>query len=622
MANDKNTFNKLNAKSEFIDKPIGILLFLAAVIIPLIVRIRIVPVSKYESAVRAAKSINDMFSYNKAVAVCVVAACVIAYLLLGVLLEEKRLKLKLKSFPCYLIYGYIGLCLISTLFSKYIGVALWGASERYEGFFVLLSYGVLFVTALSFAATERAVKWMMIVFALGALCIGVIGAMQTFGFDIFATDTGSSLVLGQYYTKGNNLELKFGSAYATLYNPNCLGMYAGMMAAFTIIPTVMLPLKSKIKYGFAVVFALSAICMFGSDSVGGFLGFGCACVMALIAAAVMFVTKKLYKNPVLLTSLLASVAVVVVLIGVMFATDNVIASKIRIIADAVSGKTELANANFYEDITFDGYKATIVTKAGNIEIDAKSEVPVVSQNGTVREAVNVTSTPYEGVSEEVKLYTYNIDGIKKGELQVHGDKVQFKGYDDEDTTTMFIMQRSENGLEMLDKFGQTIDKEIEWYGFEGIESLGSNRGYIWSRSIPLLKQNIIIGKGPDTFAMEFPQNDVVAKLRCFGNPYIIVDKPHNIYLQTAINTGMLSLIAMLVLVIFYIGQTVARLAKRSDGIFVDSVRLACVCAVVAYMAAGATTDSVVSVAPVFWMILGTGYGANFITSREEKYGEA
>jgi O-antigen ligase len=400
-------------------------------------------------------------------------------------------------------------------------------------------------------------------------------------------------------------------------------MYAGMMSAFTLIPAVMLPLKSKLKYGFIVVFVLSAICMFGSDSVGGFLGFGCACVMALIVAAIRFASGRLYRKAVVyVTTGLVVIAVVVVAAAVMVTSDNMIASKIKIISDAVSGQTELANPNFYEDITFDGYKATIVTKAGNIEIDAQNDVPTVSQNGNELSPVNVTSTPYEGVSEEVKVYTYNIDGIKKGELQVHGDKVQFKGYDDEDTTTMFIMQRSNGYLEMLDKFGQPIDKEIEWCGFEGIERLGSNRGYIWSRSIPLLKNNIIIGKGPDTFAMEFPQNDVVAKLRCFGNPYIIVDKPHNIYLQMAINTGVLSLLAVLVLVIFYIVQTISRLAKRNDGEYIDIVRIACVCAVIAYMVAGATTDSVVSVAPVFWLILGTGYGANFITSKEVKDGEA
>jgi hypothetical protein len=617
MANDKNKIDK----AVFFDKTIGILLFIAAVIIPLIVEIRIVPVSQYEKTIRAATTINDMFSYNKAVAVCVVAVVIIAYLLLGILLEEKRLKLKLKAFPSYLMYAYIGLCIVSTLFSKYIGVALWGASERYEGLFVLMSYGVLFITAMSFATTQRAVKWAMVVIAISAAAVGLIGTLQTAGWDFFATSFGSKLVLGQYYN-GQNLELKFGSAYATLYNPNCLGMFAGMMSAFTLIPTIMLPFKNKLKYGFAVAFVLSAVSMFGSDSVGGFLGFGCACVMAFIVAVIRFVKGRLYKKPIVCVPVIAVAVVAVAVATVMLTSDNTIASKIKIISDAVSGKTELANPNFYEDIVFDGYKATIVTKSGDIEIDAQNDVPTVSQNGEELSPVNVTSTPYEGVSEEVKVYTYNIDGIKKGELQVHGDKVQFKGYDDEDTTTMFIMQRSNGYLEMLDKFGQTIDKEIEWCGFEGIERLGSNRGYIWSRSIPLLKNNIIIGKGPDTFAMEFPQNDVVAKLRCFGNPYIIVDKPHNIYLQMAINTGVLSLLTVLVLVIFYIIQTISRLATRNDGVYIDIARIACVCAVIAYMAAGATTDSVVSVAPVFWIILGTGYGVNFITSKENEDGEA
>jgi len=114
MAN-KNIDNK-----PFIDKTIAVILFLAAAIVPLIVRLRQVPVGKYEyGIIRANNVINDMFSYNKAVAICVLAVITLVYLGAGVIFEEKRLKLKLKSIPCYTLYTYIGLCLISSIFSKH-----------------------------------------------------------------------------------------------------------------------------------------------------------------------------------------------------------------------------------------------------------------------------------------------------------------------------------------------------------------------------------------------------------------------------------------------------------------------------------------------------------------------
>ncbi len=612
--------DNINKNSVFIDKVMAFFIMLAVVVIPLIVRIRIVPVGEYEyGIIRASGSINDMFSYNKAVAVCVLALVMAAYLALGIVLEEKRLKLKLKALPSYIMYGYIGLCLISSVFSSYKSIAFWGISERYEGFFVLLSYGVFFIIAMSFATTEYAVKHMLGIISLAVFIEGIIGTMQTLGFDFYATTAGSKLVLGQYYG-GENLSMKFGSAYGTLYNPNCLGMYSGMMASFMLMPALLMPIKNKFKYMFAFLFVLAVICIFGSDSVGGLMGFICACAFAVLVGIICFFQKRLYKNKLYLVSAIILIIAASVLPAVLVSTNAAIVQKAHIIVQALSETSEDVNPNFYEDFTFDGDTATIVTKAGNINITATDGDPFVEQNGTVRDIQGTASMEGESGGH---VNSYLIDGLKKGEIQVYSDKLVFIGYDSEDTKTNFLMRKTENGIIPLDKFGVDVDinNPVPSIGFKGIERLGSGRGYIWSRSIPLVFKNIIIGKGPDSFALEFPQNDVIAKLNYLGNPYIIVDKPHSIYLQSAINTGVLSLLAIIVLVALYLIQTLIKLVTRNDGIIVNAARLACASAVTAYMAAGATTDSVVSVAPVFWIILGMGYGVNFIRSAGVENGE-
>lgn len=604
-----------------IDKVMAFFLMLAVVVIPLIVRIRIVPVGEYEyGIIRSSSTINDMFSYNKAVAICVLAAFMIAYLLLGIILEEKRLKLKLKALPSYLMYAYVGLCLLSSVFSSYKSIAFWGISERYEGFFVLLSYGIFFIIAMSFASEGAAVKYMVGFFSASVLLIGIIGTMQTFGFDIFATTPGSKFVLGKYYG-GQNLELKFESAYGTLYNPNCLGMYSGMMASFMLMLALLLPVKNKFKYMFAILFVLAFICMIGSDSVGGLLGFACACAFAVIIGIVRFFKNKLYKNKLYLLSAVAVAVVCVVLPAALVTTNSTIIQKVRIITDAVTGKTESANPYFYEDFTFDGNTATIVTKAGDIHITAMEDEPIVEQNGVVREVQSSTAMEDR---ENGHINTYLIDGLKEGNLQIYDDKLVFIGRDNEGNATNFLMRDTGEGIVPLDKFGNDVDLDnpAPSIGFKGIERLGSGRGYIWSRSIPLILNNIIIGSGPDSFALEFPQNDIIPKLQYLGNPYIIVDKPHSVYLQTAINTGLLSLIAILALVIIYIVQSAVKFVKGEGTAFIKAARLACMTAVIAYMAAAATTDSVISVAPLFWIMLGTGYGINFVKSSGEANGEA
>ena len=108
-----------------------------------------------------------------------------------------------------------------------------------------------------------------------------------------------------------------------------------------------------------------------------------------------------------------------------------------------------------------------------------------------------------------------------------------------------------------------ILEHAEAWGFEGKEKLGSSRGYIWSRSLPLLKNTLFLGFGPDTFPVYFPQHDYFAKMIFLGNPYNIVDKPHNVYLQTAINTGLISLIALLAMFGIYLLDCARLYYKRS-----------------------------------------------------------
>lgn len=614
MADNKN-------RTEFvIDKVMAFFLMLAVVVIPLIVRIRIVPVGEYEyGIIRASSSINDMFSYNKAVAICVLAVFMVLYLLLGILLEEKRVKLRLKALPSYLMYGYIGLCLLSSIFSSYKSIAFWGISERYEGFFVLLSYGIFFLIAMSFASEGTGAKYMVGFFSASVLLIGIIGTMQTFGFDIFATTPGSKLVLGKYYG-GQNLELKFESAYGTLYNPNCLGMYSAMMASFMLMLALMLPVRNKFKYMFAILFLLAGICVVGSDSVGGLLGLACACVFAIILAFVNFIKNRLYQKRLYLICAVVTIAAFILLPVAFVAADSTVVQEIRIITDAVTGKSESENPFFYEDFAFDGNTATIATKAGDIHITATEDEPVLEQNGTVREPLSTSAME----DRDGYVNTYPIDGLKEGDLQVYDDKLVFIGRDNEGNATNFLMRDTGNGIIPLDKFGNDIDLDnpAPSIGFEGIERLGSGRGYIWSRSIPLIFDNIIIGSGPDSFALEFPQNDIISKLYYLGNPYIIVDKPHSVYLQTAINTGLLSLIVVVAMVLIYLIQSAVLFVRRDGSAFIRATRLACMSGVIAYMAAAATTDSVVSVAPLFWMMLGMGYGINFIRSSGEADGEA
>jgi len=133
-----------------------------------------------------------------------------------------------------------------------------------------------------------------------------------------------------------------------------------------------------------------------------------------------------------------------------------------------------------------------------------------------------------------------------------------------------------------------------------------------------LKNTVLAGFGPDNFPMHFPQYDYLNKLRFYETGGIYVDKPHNMYLQIAVNTGIISLLAVLAIFIMYFVSSIRLYIKEKFESFLPVAGLACFAAFCGYAVTGFFNDSVVSVAPVFWTLLGLGIGINVKLSAEKK----
>lgn len=162
----------------------------------------------------------------------------------------------------------------------------------------------------------------------------------------------------------------------------------------------------------------------------------------------------------------------------------------------------------------------------------------------------------------------------------------------------------------------------ESIGFEGKERLGSSRGYIWSRTLPLLKNCLFTGYGPDTYTYNFPQNDFLAKYYSYQNPgegfYITVDKPHNLYIQIMYGSGLIALIAFLAIMLIYLIDCFRLYALKKEYRPEQIMGAAVMLGIVGYLAAGFFNDSVVHVAPIFWILLGTGAALNTINRRADR----
>jgi hypothetical protein len=146
--------------------------------------------------------------------------------------------------------------------------------------------------------------------------------------------------------------------------------------------------------------------------------------------------------------------------------------------------------------------------------------------------------------------------------------------------------------------------------FTGYEDFASGRGYIWSRTIPLIKDYIILGSGQDTFLTAFPRQDYLNYTRTgYGN--MVMTKPHNLYLQIAVQSGLLSLIAFLVFYGIYFVTSLRLYIKSRFSSFYAQVGLAIFVATIAYMFAGLANDSSITIAPVFLTLMGLGITVNY-----------
>ena len=153
--------------------------------------------------------------------------------------------------------------------------------------------------------------------------------------------------------------------------------------------------------------------------------------------------------------------------------------------------------------------------------------------------------------------------------------------------------------------------------FTEYDTFFGNRGYLWSRSIPLLKKYIVLGSGADTFSIVFPQDDYVVRTNA-GYQDQLITKPHSMYLQYGIQYGMAALICFMVMAVMY-GVQSLKLCWKAD--FKDKyscLALGIFLGVLGYGIMGISNDSCVALAPIAWAMLGFGFAVNAIVKEKQE----
>jgi O-antigen ligase len=584
-------------------------LMLLLAIVPLIVYLKVVPLTGASFDLWTGQKENmDFFSYYKMVWILISSGLAVVVLALVVMFYGLD---KIKGSIYYIpmaVYAFF--VILSTAFSQYTDISLTGFVDRYEGMYVLLAYmAVLFVT-MNLVKQEQHIKILLGALFTGAVIIGIIGVGQYLGYDIFKSSFGKSLILpADYQQMAANLQFQFAkhTIYATLYHIDYVGSYMAMLFPLTLTLFV-LSKRSWLKALYAGLTLLMAVNWLGCNSRAGMFGG----VLALIILMIM-INKYVLRN---WKYFLGGFVILALLVfGLNYISKGYLGSRISsLVSDAgkvtgSSGKDDSKANSLLQGLDINGNEATLVTPTETLKFSVNGDQIIFNDKdehsiGTKFEQSTGTIDLQDNRYKDYKLTLGMANNrkalqLKKGILKLN-----------------FILTNNEIGL--LNNKGQVVNiQAVEKWGFEGKELLGSSRGYIWSRAIPLLKHTLFVGNGPDTFAAYFPQNDFVGKFYAYnGDMWQVVDKPHDLYLQVGLNTGVISLLALVSLFIAYFVRSTRLYIKNDYSDFISRAGVAIFVAVCGYLGAAFFNDSLVSVAPVFWILLGLGISVNYMLEQK------
>lgn len=570
------------------------LLFIAA-IVPLITYAKYVDLNETTQSLywTGQNTYLDFFSYWKSFWFIISAA--IALIFYGVLYFNKKLPLKnLKQY--YIPLGIYALFVIaSAVFALDKATALWGFVDMYQGMFVLISYVLITFLTINFVNNERDVSLFAKSFLFLIIIEGIIGVGQYFGFDFFQTAIGKELILPNNLQVGE-LSFSFGpkTIYGTLFNTNFVGSFSALMLPLSI--AFLFATKSKklrIVSGFAVI--LSLFIWIGCNSRAGYFGV----VVSAIFSVWLFrkALVKYWKYSVGLIALL-----IVLFVSLNIVSGGALINRLKtfnIVKQIETMKAQNESGLKFEDITLGKNTFSIKTNKEtlNFKIDG-NKLFFLDENN---KELEITTKNNQITINDDRYSGYNI-------IIQDNPGITVKAYG-----KSMVFYVTQDGIKILGSGRRlTVPKSSPFFEpLRGLETIGSNRGYEWGATIPMMKNYIIAGAGPDNFPIAFNQDDFIAKLNLTDfNANIVIDKPHNMYMQIAINTGLISLLALLAVWGIYIVSSFRLYSKSTFDKPEEIIGGACMISVIGYLTAALFNDSVVSVAPLFWLILGIGISIN------------
>lgn len=498
----------------------------------------------------------------------------------------------------YALMGYAVFVMMSALFSNYKYWVVRGTYELFEPVWVVLIYMILCYYTYNYVQEEKQIDVILRWSAIGMAIVTVIGFFQYLGLDFMKTTIGKCLVLSPSLW-GDLDSLTYGFAdrtvYTTLYNPNFLSFYFGML-----IPLLVCLFIGTKKIWQCVVIGIAEVlcivCLIGSSSASGWMALA---IVTVIAALVLLSRrKKLFVT-----------GIIVVIIGAVAAVVLANTTEIgRGVKNTIVGTYHMEDQYSLQDIK---------TNNENIEFMIWNNPLYVSYEVDAGDVITITCKDADQniletteVDEEKQISNINDDRFANVQVQpimftgdIPGISVYVDGISWNFTKTETNKYAYMNSAAKMVDFPQVKPSHLF------LDDAMSNRGRIWNNIIPALKKHIVMGSGANTFLFEYPQDDYISQAYVYGfNSYGV--KAHSWYLQQWLETGLLGTLGLLGFLFWYVIKSIRIYRRVSLQNRLSWIGFGLFTAVLVYMFVGIVNDSNVCTAPVFWCMLGLGLAVN------------
>ncbi len=537
----------------------------------------------------------DFFLYYKSIGIIIASVCMVLWLVYMLLSEERKFIWDKKFIPLAI---YAVITFLSACFSKNSYFSFHGIYEQFESVWVLIGYFIIAYYCFFVLQSEAVIKQVMRWFVIGITAMSALGLSQAFYHDFFRTKLGTQLITSFEQKEGLDFVFELGRVYLSVYNPNYVGFYVTLIVPI-LVALIFTTKKLWQRIGYAFLIVSLIIILFASQSRAGIITIIISLLIMLICMRKVFI--KNWKITI------AAIGIfIAAFIGINAMNHNILLDRMKSMFSAAEETYSLKSILTNNDNVTINYNdnSLIIKVSQDTEGNDVFEL-TDGENNAINYALMEDNINYS-INDERFPFTFTsvrVEGFSGFEVMIEGKHWYFSNLMKEGDTTYYALTGVMSLIKLTEQ-DDTIDFLEKRYHFANM------RGYIWARTIPLLKKYFLLGSGPDTFVIAFPNDDLVG-LYNSGHDYEVVTKPHCMYLQIAVQTGMFSLIAIMTFFIWYLVSSIRLYWTNSYEGYLPKVGVSIFVSVIGYLILAVTNDSCVTIAPIFYALIGMGLGINY-----------